>query len=795
MNRHLLWTFACVVGCLNVWAPAASAQNRGRLIGVVRDATGAVLPGVVVTITRTDLPSPRSVLTNEHGMYEVDHLPAGRYIVEAALTGFAAQLVQVAIDGSSATQDFVLAVSALSERVTVTATKAGAADIQSTPVAITALSQASVDQLGLHTVDRLAGMIPAVTVSHSPGGHPLITIRGIGTNSAVAGADPSSTVYVDGVYLARPAMTSMDLLDVERVEVLRGPQGTLYGRNSVGGAIHIVTRQPTNALETSARVSIGTYASVRAEGTIRGPLIKNRVMGSFAILRGSRDGIVKDVDHPDNPLGSEDTWAGRGQLRIVFGPRSELLLSGDYGRFDGVPLPYAKPLVAKPGFTFDSPASLWEVRASDLAQASSVQQGASARLSLRLNETVTVTSMTAFRKSNDHFFIDRDATELALVTTDVPDRQRQFSQELTVARRTARLTWIAGAFLFDDHDDGPVEVTEIRPALQIRPFSTMEARASAVFGQATYHVSSGVSVTGGLRYSKEEKDVHNSGGVYRRGTSILANPTSFYDFLDSAAFHAWTPRASIQLQPSRDTFVYVSAARGFKSGGFNPSSQRPGRSFRPEFVWSYEGGVKQTVAGERVRANAAVFYTDYRDLQVQSFIQLGVQDIRNAASATIKGVEVELEAAAGRDLRLAGNVAWLDAAYDRYLAVGPGNVTGDAAGNRLNNAPEWSGSVSAIYELAIGRTGTASARGDVSWQSRVFFTPFNDAVETQRGYALVHLRAGFEPRNRRWELAVYTRNLRNEPYITGTLSNATLPAINGRPGEPRQWGTQFTIRH
>ena len=168
-------------------------------------------------------------------------------------------------------------------------------------------------------------------------------------------------------------------------------------------------------------------------------------------------------------------------------------------------------------------------------------------------------------------------------------------------------------------------------------------------------------------------------------------------------------------------------------------------------------------------------------------------NISNAASAGITGVEVEAAASAWRGVQLAGSVSWLDATYDRYLAVGPGGVTGDAAGHRLNNAPEWSGSGSAAYEFATGRAGFASVRCDVSGQSRVFFTPFNTAIETQAPYALVHLRAGFEPHHRRWELSVFVRNLANQAYLTST-ANIPLPAFTGRPGEPRTWGTQFTLR-
>jgi iron complex outermembrane receptor protein len=739
--------------------------------------------------------APRTVLTDEHGEYVLDSLPEGRYRVTAALIGFEPRTTEVLVGTGGARFDITLSVLSFAERTSVTATKTGAADIQSTPVAITVLPARTIEQLGVERVEGLAGLAPTVTVSQSPVDTPLVTIRGIGSNSAVAGADPSSTIHLDGVYLARSATSSMELLDVERIEVLRGPQGTLYGRNSVGGTINIVTRQPPNALETSVRLTAGNYDKLRAEGAIRGPLVKNKVMGGFAFLRGTRDGLVKDLDHPGHSLGSEDTWAGRGQLRVVLGTHGELLLSGDYGRFDGVPLPYAKPIAAEPGFRFDSPDSLWAVRASHLASGKNIQQGASAKLAARLNSTTTMTSLTAYRNSTTHFFIDPDATELLVATTDAPGVQRQVSQELTFAQRTSRLTWISGVFLFDDNDDAQIEITQYGPQIQIRPFSTVDTIAWALFGQATYSLSSRLSLTGGVRYSHEQKDIHNVGGVYRLGTTVLANPTSFYDFVDRVIYDAWTPKASVQFQASQETFVYFSATRGFKSGGLNVTATAPGGAFQPEFAWSYEGGLKRTMADGRVWVNTAVFYNDYRDLQVQTLLRPGVVHISNAASATITGLELEATAAVRRRLHLTGQLSWLDATYDHYVATGPGDVTGDAAGHRLSNAPEWSGSVSAIYEFATGRAGTVSLRGDASWQSRVFFTPFNTSIETQPAYGLVHLRVGFEPRSRRWEVAVYARNVGNEAYITGAMApNVGFPASSGRPGEPRQWGTQFTVR-
>jgi iron complex outermembrane recepter protein len=781
-------------GCVLALPVVAMAQPVSQLSGVISDTTGGALPGATVIVSGAALAAPRTVVTNDRGRYELDALPAGRYLVSASLNGFESVTAWVDVEAGPATLDLTLAVSSFSDRVTVTATKTGTSDVQSTPIAVTALPGRTLEQLGIQTVEGLAGFVPTLVVSQNTGAA-QVTIRGIGTNSTVVGADPSSTVHVDGVYLGRPVMAFAELMNVERVEVLRGPQGTLYGRNSVGGTINVVTRQPTNMLEGSLRLTAGNYDKLRAEGAISGPLVKNKVMGNFAFLRSSREGFVKDLDHADHSLGGEDTWTGRGQLRLVFGKRNELLLSGDYGRFDGNPLTYAKPIASKrvPGLTFDSPVSLWEVRADQLASAKNTQQGASARLAFHLNPTTTLNSLTAYRKSNYRFFIDGDATELSLQTSDVPDLQRQFSQELTIVQRTPRLTWIGGVFFFEDDNEGQVEITVYPIATQIRPFARIGTHAAAVFGQATYTVSSRVSVTAGARYTGEQKDLDATGGEYRLGTAMLTSPDTFYDFAERATYDAWTPRISLQVQGSRAAFVYVSATRGFKSGGFNPAAREAGRGFSPEFAWSYEGGLKGTVAGGLVRANTAVFYSDYQDLQVQSFLRPGVPDISNAASATIRGIEFEMAGADWHGMQLSGTVSWLEALYDDYLALLPGGRPLDAAGNRLNNAPRWSGSGSAVYGFPIEGAGTAALRADVSWQSRVFFTPVNDIIETQRAYGLLHVRAGFEPRSRRWEVAVYVRNLGNQDYITGT-ANVPIPAISGRPGDPRQWGTQFTLR-
>ena len=312
-------------------------------------------------------------------------------------------------------------------------------------------------------------------------------------------------------------------------------------------------------------------------------MIKDKVLGSFGFLRSSRDGFVTDLLHPDNALASEDTWAVRAQLRFLLGARSELLLSGDYGEVEGVPLFFAKALAPRvPTPSFVMIPNLWDVQASDAARGRTAQQGLSAKISVPLNGTTTLNSLTAHRKSNAYGFFDPDATELMLFTTEFREHHRQLSEEVTVVRRTPALTWIAGVYFYDEVNDAPVELSQWpqdRPPVQIRPLSTIDARAWALFGEATYALSARVSLTGGIRYTDEHKDAHMSGGVYLRGTQTLAISTSHYDFLDSVSFDAWTPKASVQTQLSGETFAYLSATRGFKSGGFSPTADRPGLAY------------------------------------------------------------------------------------------------------------------------------------------------------------------------------------------------------------------------
>jgi iron complex outermembrane receptor protein len=770
-------------------ADVAFGQPSNGVTGSIKDDSNQPLAGVTVTIAGL---VHRTTTTNADGHFEIQGLPSGDYELDANLAGFAPARRTIRLgEGQHVQLSLALSVHLL-EQTIVTAAKSGESDVQTMPMAISVLPANDLGRTGAHTIEQAAGQAPSVTFSQNTGFSQL-TIRGIGTNVVFAGSDPSSAVYADGVYLARPAMVLADFLDLERVEVLRGPQGTLYGRNAVGGAVNLVTRPPSNVFEASTDLAAGNYDDLRAQVRVSGPLVQDRVMASAAFLRAVRTGTVNDLDHPDHPLGGEDVTAARGQLRVVLNPRVDLLMSTDVNFRDPTPLTYAKVLAVKPGFTLDNPPDAHDVRASTLAQSRNMQYGAAARVTVSLSPQTKLTSLSAFRSLDYDVLIDADISELNLATSHVHEIQHQFSEELTVTQQRRRMKWIGGAFLFGEDDRQPTVIDFQAQRLDNLLDPHVKATSAAVFGEAQFDLTQRVSATAGLRYSDEGKTIVNSGQFVTQAAPIQTVPGTAYSYTDEISNAAWTPKFGLDLRTSDNVLVYASATRGFKSGGFNPTSNTTGRGYAPEWAWSYEAGLKSSVWHGRTVVNVAAFHTDYTDLQVQTAIRPGVIDISNAASARIDGLEVESATRFAHGLQAGGHVAWLSSRYDRYIAVGVGGVTGDVAGNRLTNAPVWSGRAWLGWERPSFRQQVLSVRADTTWQTTAYFTPFNDSIQRQRPYGLVNVSAEMRPSQGHWTLGVFARNLTSQDYITGTFSSPP-PAIGGRPGDPRQIGVQLRLR-
>jgi iron complex outermembrane receptor protein len=778
---------ATVLALLCAPAPVPG-QPTGVISGFVYDQAGAAVAGARVTIRGA---SQCDVNTSAAGAFSFEDVAVGDYEISVDLNGFHRERRAVRLQAGKAVALTVTLRVAMVEEAIVTAAKEGSRDAQQIPMAIASVPDSDLQRLGAKTIADAAALAPSVTFAQNVGFGQL-TIRGIGTNVLYAGSDPSSAMYLDGVYLARPAMELAQILDIDRIEVLRGPQGTLYGRNAVGGAINLVFRPPANSAEASADLTVGNFGDLRGAARISGPLAHDKVMGTLAIARSVRDGYVRDLEHPGHPLGGDDVATARGQLRIVLDRRTDLLLSVDADRQNGTPLAFNKVLAVKPGFVVDNPDNFRDVRSSAAPWTHMLHSGASARLSIALNPATTLISLTAFRKLNYEFFVDADSTELNLVTTHEHEQQHQVTEEITVSHQGGRATWVGGVFLFDENDHQTFHVAQPQAVIDVLLDPQVDATSRAAFGQATVGLTARLSATAGVRYTRESKDIENGGGRYRLDTHV-GIPGSIYSYSDSVDSSAWTPRIGLEMKLPQDALAYLSATRGFKSGGFNLSSTVRGRGYEPEYAWSYEAGWKGALLQGRSRFDVAAFDMEYTDLQVQTPIGIGVFDIRNAASATIRGVELANTSRVGRGVEAGGHVAWLDATYDHYTAVDNGGKTRDVSGNRLNNAPLWAGRLWIEWTGDVGLARRLSIAGDVTAQSTIYYTPFNDPIQKQGPYSLPGARVEYGRSDRAWTIAAYARNLTNTDYLTGTFG--TSPAVfGGRPGPPRQYAVEFSVR-
>ena len=766
----------------------AEAHQSGQITGVVQDQTGEAVANVPVTLRGSDT---RVTTTDATGRFNFDNLPPADYEVSAASRGFDTARRTVRLQPAATLSILLTLRVTIQEEVMVTAARTGAADGDVLPIAVSSLADDALARLPMRTVEDVAPALPSGTFTQNTTFGQL-SIRGVGATTVTAGGDPSSAMYVDGVYLARPAMAFVDFLDLERVEVLRGPQGTLYGRNTVGGAMQLVSKTPTDDVDAATRITGGNLGLMRADARISGPLRRGRVMGSVAFARGVRDGYVRDLEQPDDRLGADNVTAARGQLRVVINPRHEMLFSSDMSDQRGTPLTYNKVLEVKPGFTVDNPSSLHDVRTSTPASGRVRQSGGSVRLTSALTPATTLVSLTAFRRLDNEYLVDADITELNLFSALVDERQHQWSEEVTIVDRRRRLTTVVGLFWFTERLHQHIEADQPQAGLRSMLDPRVDAGSAAVFGQTRIALTPMLAASIGIRYSRERKTIDNAGGRYTLG-EVRPLPGSEYAYTDSILHSAWTPRFGVEMQLGRQLTAYVSAAKGFKSGGFNASATQPTGGFAPEWAWSYEGGVKTRLLNGRARLNVTVFDMDYSSLQVQTPVGLGVFDIRNAAAATITGVELEGASRLGRGFEAGGHMTWLDAAYDRYIAVAMGGIVGDVSGNRLNNAPEWAGRVWVEWAGTLAGAQHLALTVDATAQSTVYYTPFNDAIQRQLPYGLLGARVEYGPSHRRWSVNTYAKNLTGTDYVMAAF--ATSPAAyGGRPGRSREIGVQLILQ-
>lgn len=662
------------------------------------------------------------------------------------------------------------------------------------PATLSVISGDGLDRRGISSVTDLTTAVAGLRIDQG-GAQTVPTLRGIGSLGTSIGNDPSVALYIDGVYQPNQAANTFDLPAIDRVEVLKGPQGTLYGRNATGGVIRILTREPSFTPEGEFLLSYGSYDEVIARASVSGPLVDDVLAARVSVAYLSQDGYNRDLPRGGYIGGKESI---RVSGRLLFRPSDivSLLLTASYlnsedATFTGNAL-NGNSIGNAAGFL--TPSEPWQVAEEFIPNLSNEQYSISGRLNVDLG-FANLMSLTAYTKNSPYSVLQNDYSAipaLALVG-GFPDRSFQQDVQL-VSNSSGTLEWVLGGSYFTNSASyTPLSIGNPAniPTGTFNIFATVEAKAFAAFGELTYQPLPGLYLTGGLRYAWERKTVF---GV--AGTGLIDPPT-----VPERGTRAWDDvifRGSVRYELNPRTSIYATYSEGFKSGTYNaPSVGSP--PVNPETVSAYEIGLRSDGWGP-LSGSISAFYYKYRDIQLTVNVN-NIGQLQNATSATVKGIDVEavLRPVSGLSFRAA--LSLLDATYDDFpnaivlvpkflngLPNGNQNAVVDLSGARLVRAPTWTLSLNADYRHEFG-AGTLDLNANMYHSDNLFYDSLN-RVE-QDAYTLFGAQIGWTPAGSRLRFAIWGRNLTNEPVLTSVFVNTAADGAAYAP--PRQVGAQVSF--
>lgn len=746
-----------------------------------------------------------------------------------------------------------------SEEIVVTARRREEA-LQDVPVAVTAMSAAELERRQIDNIAQVGESVPNLTFqTGAPTGTgastPSVFIRGVGSAETSLGTEPGVGLYVDDVYIARSVGSVLDLVDPQSVQILRGPQGTLFGRNSVGGAMLIRSRAPAGEFGGTIEVTTGAFDRADARLTLDAPLSET-FRTSFAVLTNNRDGFVESDD--SEAMGNIDRWAGRFAAEWEASPNLLVSFAADIMRADETAMPgvllglvdYIPGTEFAPGGPY--PSAIFAITNNSAAcggastqgnsgnpncidqqwilgpyrtaggyqaetdifnsqgsrqygnSAITEIQGASLRFEYELSPSLTFKSITAYRELEAFWASNSDHSPLPGIETVNDQKQSQFTQEFQLLGAGDRFNWVVGAFYMSE--EGEALNVVAFPDVIFRSGGGFETTSTAVFAQGTYEILPSLELTAGLRYTEETKSYDTLNNQETIG--VLVNVPGRV-WLDLRAFPApfvttptpdveseeLTPLVSLAYHFNEDLMTYASFSRGYKSGGYEqrlaPTTPAV-PSFDPEFVDTYEIGLKGSFADGRLNFGAAVFHSDYQDMQI-SVVDGPAPTITNAGDATIQGAEIELSWRPIDDLRLSAYAGYLDASYDTLSMRA--QFSGIQLSDRLPNTSEWQYGASISYEFDVSSNLTLRPHVDWSYRSSMELDAANEPLLHQPGYSLVNAALTLTPRDERWALSLSGRNLTDETYLVSGIAQYNIGEIEGQYARPQEWALSFQYRY
>ena len=760
-------------------------------------------------------------------------LLSGVSAVAALPSAHAQTSTPVQVEGTAAGQPVAADDSAYAEDIVVTAQRRSER-AQDIPVAISAFGGEQIARTGIISLENIAPRVPSFYFGSFGAARPQLYIRGIGTRSFDPGSESSVGVFVDDVYLGRASGSFGSLRDIERIEVLRGPQGTLYGRNTIAGAINIITKGPTEEFTGEAEAGISNYNGYSLFGAVSGPIVADKVMFRVAAWNTERDGYQTNLVTGQNFQGL-DNWGGRGRLTIKPSETFSIDLTAEITQDDdgaafsgfnrgsgpsrslaGVTTP-ANPLATFLGRPGRTPTPNPGGNVGYLSLDPFLDRRVETYIG-RLEydaDFATLTSISAYKKLGIDDGRDLEGSSLDVINQLSRERSKQFTQEFRITSNPTgsasfggALDWIVGGYFYRDEstrrDEFRLGIDSVVALLSGGPqvstaISDYDIESYAAFGQATLHLSDKFEITAGGRYTRDKKRAIQQGLNTRPGVPLIAAPFSVDN---RATYESFDPRLVATYKFTSDVSAYASFSTGFKSGGFQYvpfAASQANVLFRPEDIKTYEIGLKSELLDRALRFNVAAFHYDYSDLQVSRIVDLGggaaASLIDNAASSSINGLDVEVLIRPTPDFDVSVTYGYLDAKYKDYFTNPAGTAPTAAtnfSGRQQVRAPDHSISVGAEWRVPLGDDSGLTFRADYAVLDTFYHEPgeadpiYGGAVSLTRepSYGLLDLRAAYEIGNIR--VSAYVTNATKVSYRRSVLALGST--ASDFPGEPRIYG-------
>jgi iron complex outermembrane receptor protein len=717
------------------------------------------------------------------------------------------------------------------EEIVVTAQKRSE-PLQRTALAISAVSAETLETRGIESAGKLTGIAPNLTTSSGSGSssHLIIHVRGIGDAEPILTADSPVGLYVDGVIIGRSTGAIFDVVDLERIEVLRGPQGTLYGRNTTGGAVNFISRKPSDEIGAELAFSIGNLNMAKVRASLDTGLIGDGLKARITYTHRERSGYVDDILKPDKrDAGATNVEAVRAVVAYDNGGSFRASYSFDYSNIDNVVaatqlvastdavLEYYNRSSASGGTAFiaPSPDRRTQLRIDHTASIEKVQ-GHALTLEADLSDSLTVRSITGFRKWSSNLqntdldgneglkgvLLSGDVGDVSLFGADNRRRQEQWSQEVNLIGSVGeRLEYVIGGFYFQE------KAQELNPQWYtvlvnvggdtyrgLNLTNTIDYRhknrSAALFGQASYDLTDDLQFTAGLRYTSDKKRLEQN------SPSIRVLDRSWEQV-------SWA--ATLQYQASQNFMTFARIATGYKAGGFNPRAANDG--YNPENLTSYELGFKSELFDRRVRFNGNLFHMELKDKQLNQLIAGtgGANSVTvNAGSGSFTGIELELDALITDRLRINGSAGYTKRDVKSFIVLDPetDSLVDVADEARFNYSASTTFNIGAEYRFGEVAGGKLVARLDYAWRSRIFFNaiprfaPFDDYLSSgpvgllDGRLALTDFQLGATEAT----LALWGRNLTNKKYLANGVDFGSLGFASATYSEPRTWGVDMKVK-